>query len=248
MAEVPRLFSLRRDAFAEGLEGDRLFFELQSLMGRLTQFFLDSNLATLSTSTNASVASIEADIATIETDVAAAEADIDALESGLGGSVPIGTILAFAGASVPTNFLECDGVAISRITYAALYSVLGNIWGEGDGSTTFNKPDLRGKFPRGYDHGAGNDPDAASRTAQATGGAEGDNVGSVQGDASQGHRHSYETPLVYDDFIGSTGTSARIQSNKTTGDPVSDGVNGTPRISSETRPINASVMYIIKYQ
>jgi microcystin-dependent protein len=63
--------------------------------------------------------------------------------------VPTGAILAYGGSSAPTGFLIGDGSAISRATYAALFAVLGTTYGAGDGSTTFNLPDLRGRFPLG---------------------------------------------------------------------------------------------------
>lgn len=54
--------------------------------------------------------------------------------------VPTGTVLHFAGSAAPTGFLLCDGSAISRTTYAALFTAIGTTWGAGDGSTTFNLP------------------------------------------------------------------------------------------------------------
>jgi len=58
-------------------------------------------------------------------------------------SVPTGTILDFAGATPPAGFLPCDGAAVSRTTYAALFAAIGVTWGAGDTSSTFNVPDLR---------------------------------------------------------------------------------------------------------
>lgn len=63
-------------------------------------------------------------------------------------SNPIGTIIAFAG-SVPTGYLLCNGQAVSRTTYADLYAVIGTKYGAGNGSTTFNVPNLVEKFPMG---------------------------------------------------------------------------------------------------
>lgn len=61
----------------------------------------------------------------------------------VGAAVPIGTIIDFAAAGAPTGYLACDGSAVSRTTYALLFAVIGTTWGVGDGSTTFNLPDLR---------------------------------------------------------------------------------------------------------
>jgi len=83
-------------------------------------------------------------------------------------STPVGTILAYGGATIPSGWLDCDGSAISRSTYAALFTALGTTWGAGDGSTTFNLPDLRGRTAIGAGTGSG----LSARTLGATGGAE----------------------------------------------------------------------------
>lgn len=162
--------------------------------------------------------------------------------------VPTGAVLSFAGTVAPTGFLMCDGSAVSRTTYSSLYSILGNHHGSGDGSTTFNLPDYRGRFLRGVDGGAGNDPDTSSRTAMNSGGNTGDAVGSVQNDAFQGHHHTINL------FSGGTTATeityaqpgSSIQGTVATADPISDGANGTPLTASETRPRNAYVYFIIK--
>jgi microcystin-dependent protein len=61
-----------------------------------------------------------------------------------------GMIIPYASATPPTGFLNCDGSAISRTTYANLFAITGTNYGAGDGSTTFNLPDLRSRFPLGY--------------------------------------------------------------------------------------------------
>lgn len=63
---------------------------------------------------------------------------------------PIGIVDVFAGSTIPTGWLECTGAAVSRTTYAALFAVIGTTFGAGDGSTTFNTPDLRGRSVVGY--------------------------------------------------------------------------------------------------
>jgi microcystin-dependent protein len=71
---------------------------------------------------------------------------------GLGGSSggpPTGAILPYGGSSAPTGYLLCDGTAVDRTTYAALFTAIGTAYGAGDGSTTFNLPDLRERFPKG---------------------------------------------------------------------------------------------------
>ena len=65
----------------------------------------------------------------------------------------IGSIFPFAGSSIPSGYLLCDGSAISRTTYSELFSVIGDTFGPGDGSTTFNLPDLGGRVPIGQSSG-----------------------------------------------------------------------------------------------
>ena len=98
--------------------------------------------------------------------------------------VPSGVVLSFAGATAPGGWLLCDGSLINRTTYATLFAAIGIAHGSGDGSTTFALPNYAGRFLRGRANGSANDPDRAGRTAAASGGATGDNVGSVQGNAT----------------------------------------------------------------
>lgn len=83
-------------------------------------------------------------------------------------SAPTGSVIMFGGASAPTGWLLCNGAAVSRTTYADLFAVLGTTWGSGDGSTTFNVPDLRGRSPLG----AGSGSSLTPRTFADKGGAE----------------------------------------------------------------------------
>lgn len=82
---------------------------------------------------------------------------ITALErrrSGKGGSSqgsPAGTILIWPNDTIPSGWLECDGSEVSRDEYSDLFAIIGIIYGSGDGSTTFNLPDLRGRVVVGYD-------------------------------------------------------------------------------------------------
>ena len=76
------------------------------------------------------------------------KAYVDA-HSGGGSSVPTGTVSMFAGSSAPSGWLLCQGQAVSRTIYSALFSAIGTTYGAGNGSTTFNLPDLQGKFALG---------------------------------------------------------------------------------------------------
>lgn len=83
-------------------------------------------------------------------------------------AVPAGTIIMFGGSSAPTGYLLCDGSAVSRTTYADLFAIIGGNFGTGDGSTTFNVPDMRSRHPIGMGQGSG----LTNRVLATTGGAE----------------------------------------------------------------------------
>lgn len=83
------------------------------------------------------------------------------------GYLPAGTIIMHGAATPPTGWLECDGSAVLRTTQAVLFAAISTTWGVGDGTTTFNLPDFRGYFLRGYDHGAGIDPARVFASLQA---------------------------------------------------------------------------------
>lgn len=80
--------------------------------------------------------------------------------------VGVGAIAFFAKNTAPTGWLKANGAAVSRTTYAALFAAIGTTFGAGDGSTTFNLPDLRGEFLRGWDDGRGVDPGRTFASAQ----------------------------------------------------------------------------------
>jgi microcystin-dependent protein len=116
-----------------------------------------------------------------------------------GGSISntagiIGEIRAFAGiaAAVPAQWLLCYGQAVSRTTFASLFAVLGTSWGAGDGSTTFNLPDLRGRAMFGKDDMGGT---PASRLTAGVSGVAGATLGAVGGSQStQDHNHTLTDP------------------------------------------------------
>lgn len=148
---------------------------------------------------------------------------------------PAGIISMWPSSTVPTGWLECDGSTVSRTTYSRIFAVTGDVYGVGDGSTTFELPDLRGQFVRGYDNGAGTDPDAASRTDSGDGSTTGDNVGTKQAAAIQAHTHKRGTSQGVSGGAG-FGTNVDVPGTLNTG---STGGN-------ETRPTNVALMYIIK--
>lgn len=181
------------------------------------------------------------------------------------GDLP-GTIKAWSNVSAPTGYFPCDGRSLSQTQYAGLFAKIGTSFGDGStgtvygtpGGLRFNLPDLRGRFLRGVDGTAGQDPDKASRTAMATGGSTGNAVGSVQGDEYKSHKHgitlSHESGGGHDnngypqtDFSGPMIFHSDSQPDGSWN--YNDG-RGNPLSSTggnESRPKNAYVNFIIKY-
>ena len=83
--------------------------------------------------------------------------DVNGVVKKVAPYVPPGMVNAFAGSTAPAGYLLCNGAAVSRTTYANLFAVIGTTYGAGNGTTTFNLPDLRGEFIRGFDAGRGVD-------------------------------------------------------------------------------------------
>ncbi len=172
--------------------------------------------------------------------------------------VPSGTILAFAGNTPPSGYLWCDGASLSRADYAALFAAIGTRWGTADGNS-FNVPDTRGLFLRGFDNGAGYDPDRAARTAIKPGGVTSNQVGSYQRDQMQ--RITGNTGMGIWGSLAS-GAAGAISQNTQGGNGPGGGGNSyiqfqfnsanspNARVSAttdgETRPSNVYVLYIIK--
>lgn len=182
------------------------------------------------------------------------------------GLLPAGMVIAYAGPTAPAGWLPCDGLAVSRTTYAALFAAIGTAWGAGDGSSTFNLPDLRGRFLRGTDHGQGRDPNAGTRSAVQGGGNAGDAVGSLQGSqlglhghgvTDPGHTHGQVITTFNTTSCGASGIPfADFEDAGTNACPLNQGVATASSASGvsiqdagglETRPVNVNVEYIIKY-
>lgn len=102
----------------------------------------------------------------------------DATVQTTAGIVPSGVMVPYAGASAPVGWLICGGQAVSRTTYAALYAVIGTTYGAGNGTTTFNLPDIRGRVAAGLDNMGGT---AANRLTSATMTPDGVTLGATGG-------------------------------------------------------------------
>jgi microcystin-dependent protein len=170
------------------------------------------------------------------------EAKVEELDASASVNAIAGEIRLYAGNSTPTGFFACDGSAVSRTTYADLYSAIGTIWGIGDGSTTFNLPDLREAAPVGIG------TRAAGVTAHDT-----YTLAQFKDDQGQSHRHlsangvpsgGEQTNVPF--TLASTTPEATFAYTIRTGSPIEDG-NGTPRVGTTTRGKRVGVNYIIKY-
>jgi microcystin-dependent protein len=142
-----------------------------------------------------------------------------------GKQVPVSTVIMSASGSVPVGYLECDGAAVSRTTYYDLFQSIGTTYGSGNGTSTFNIPDLRGEFIRGWDHSRGVD---ASRA-----------FGSTQADDLKSHYHIMKK---YNRNSGSGSGIFAMDDHGTDGSENTETTGG-----SETRPRNVALMYLIKY-
>lgn len=152
-------------------------------------------------------------------------------------ATPAGVVIYTAAATPPAGYLEANGAAVNRLTYADLFSAIGTLYGAGDGASTFNLPDLRGEFIRGWDNGKGTDS--------------GRLFGTWQQDDFKSHNHTGPTfkNLLKDGYNGS------VTGSDTTGSgPSGEAAVGTgdwgPMINAggtETRPRNVALMPCIKF-
>lgn len=135
--------------------------------------------------------------------VIATDDNVTGLESagaGASGTIPVGSVMPYAGSSAPTGWLLAYGQAVSRTTYAGLFAVIGTTYGSGDGSSTFNLPDLRGRSVFGKDNMGGS---AASRVTNGTSGITGTTLGAAGGDERL-HQHTHSVTDGGHTHTGST--------------------------------------------
>jgi microcystin-dependent protein len=149
------------------------------------------------------------------------------------GGTPIGSFIWHTASTAPTSYLEANGATISRTTYAALFAVIGTTYGSGDGSTTFNLPNVSGYFVRGWDNGRGVDSGRA--------------FGSNQTNSIQSHTHGMWQTLSRD--------SAQGDPNATSAGSFGGGAaqfyqhpNTDSTGSTETRPVNIAFLPCVRYQ
>ena len=176
--------------------------------------------------------------------------------------VPSGAVFCLAVSAVPADYLECNGAAVSRTTYAALFAVISTTYGAGNGSTTFNLPDLRGEFVRGWDHGRGVDSGRAIANSQGDQNeAHTHGNGSLSGSTNNPGNHYHLTAhnqdgspygnvsTTYARHITTGANVAQPQSKTSSagGHTHTVSISGSTASSGgESRPRNIAMMYIIK--
>lgn len=143
----------------------------------------------------------------------------------------VGMVGTFAMNTAPTNWIKCNGAAISRSTYAKLFEKIGTTFGVGNGTTTFNLPDLRAEFVRGWDDGRGVDPSRVFGSAQA----ESVNTAGYQ---------LREASATWASAGNALGSSVAYFDNANI---PSYGTNMTLFGGTETRPRNIALLYCIKF-
>ena len=175
---------------------------------------------------------------------------------------PVGMITPYAGGSAPGGWLLCNGAAVSRATYAALFAVLGTLYGAGNGSTTFNLPDLQGKVPVGL-NAADTDFDVlgeaggAKTSAHTHTGPSHTHTGPSHTHSINAHHHETSTGSIYgggNSAIGST-TPGHNDTSETalttnadgTGNTGAGGTGNTGSTAPSTVQPYQTVNYIIKY-
>lgn len=159
--------------------------------------------------------------------------------AGTGGSVswanptPTGSVIAFAGQTAPSGWLLCRGQAVSRTTYADLFAIIGTTYGVGDNSTTFNLPDLRAEFIRGFDAGRGID------------------IGRVFGSSQGGEIQSHTHLMTYRRGAEAAGATTDPNGFLSLNSDTDQGIYNNSNVivasgGTETRPRNVAMNYIIK--
>jgi microcystin-dependent protein len=124
-------------------------------------------------------------------------------------STPIGTVQMYGGAAAPTGWLLCTGSAVSRTTYANLFSVIGTTYGIGDNISTFNLPDFRGRMPLGAGTGTG-------LTARTLGEASGSETHVLTIAQMPSHSHSINAPLSNNPSGGGSGLPVGVAQGSVT--------------------------------
>ena len=177
-----------------------------------------------------------------------------ALSADVSSAVPSGTVLVTARSSAPTGYLLCDGASVRRDTHSDLFSAISTTYGTGDGSSTFNVPDLRGRVVAGKDDMGGS---SANRLTDQTGGLNGDTLGDTGGSETHtlttaqlaSHTHGAGT-LKADgggDLTSANLTGAQIRSDFNSTNAIIDVSGDTGSAGSGSAHNNVQPTIILNY-
>ena len=165
--------------------------------------------------------------------------------------IPTGCIIPWSDTSVPTGFLECNGQAVSRSTYATLFAIVATTYGAGNGSTTFNVPDLKDNVPLGRSNSAALASSGGANTVSSTG-----NVGGTTANAtlSEAQLASHGHPAGSSPYrvnVGSSGgpTIATVANTGTAGSGTGHQHNMSATFAGDATSVvqpYLTILYVIK--
>lgn len=234
---IPNQFRTRQDTVRLALLDENfssVVAQINTITGALG---LSGGASTAFATLISSVSSITAQISSLSTQIATVSSSLASFNP-----VTAGTVTFFTTNTAPTGWVKANGAALSRTTYAALFTSIGTTFGSGDGSTTFNVPDLRGEFIRSWDDGRGADS--------------GRSFGSAQGHALQNITGAFGRIRVRlnQDFTASGAIQGTV--GISSGDSNAGGAStidftfDASRVvntAAETRPRNISLLACIKF-
>ena len=171
------------------------------------------------------------EVANLDTALRELIADVGGDAEAAKNSVPTGTVIAFTNISAPPGgYLSCNGAAVSRTTYADLFAVIGTTFGAGDGSTTFNLPDLRDRYIKGQSSEA---------------------LGTYWAPGLPDHAHSFSSAYSLTQYIGGQGSTADyvrpVAGWVSTTVTYASGWNNIYGASTTVQPPALTMRYYIKY-
>jgi microcystin-dependent protein len=166
--------------------------------------------------------------------------------------IPTATIVPWSSASVPSGFLECNGAAVSRTTYAALFAIVGTTYGSGDGSSTFNVPNLADNVPVGKSNNKALASTGGANTVASTGNVGGSTANATLSEAQlASHSHSFVSlngafsPGPYPGHEGPRRNSSTNNTGSGSGHSHNMSANFSGDATSVLQPY-LTVIYIIK--
>lgn len=194
----------------------------------------------------------------LKTAIEAIDSNVASAFTAVEGNTPAGVIMAYGGSTSPSGFLLCDGSAVSRTTYADLFTVIGTTYGAGNGSTTFNVPDLTGRVPAGKEA-------SATRLTSGGSGVDGGTLGASGGSETHqliiaelptididnylndpGHTHSQSYRGTSNTENGVNSTMASTSNLGATTGSSTTGINFDP-FGSDTAHNNTQPTLIVNY-